>query len=57
MYKNGYEFVKDFHDKYGLIEGYNLAIEYLELQKNTTDKEERKFCEEVRIAIEKLDRI
>ena len=54
---NGNEFVEDLYNVYGLLEGYRLCKAYLELQKNATDPEEIKFCDEVRSAMQKLDLI
>ena len=56
-YGDGYDFVNDLHQKYGLLEAFRMGNEYLEMQKYTEDKDEIEFCKEVVDALRKLDQI
>lgn len=57
MYKNGFEFVRDLHQKYGLLEASRIATDYLLMQKNVADETENEFCKEIALALHKLDQI
>lgn len=57
MYKNGFEFVRDLHQKYGLLEASRMATDYLLMQKDVADEKENEFCKEVSLALHKLDQI
>ena len=54
-YGDGYDFVNDLHQKYGLLEAFRMGNEYLEMQKYTEDEDEIEFCEEVKQALWELD--
>ena len=48
-------FMDELLNKYGMLEAYRIAANYLEIQKNTTDAEEKQFCEELKKAMNKID--
>ena len=53
----GYLFVMELYERHGLLEAYRIASEYLDMQKNTTNPEEKSFCDEIKLALWKLDQI
>ena len=55
-YKYGQDFVYDLYKKYGLLEAFRIAKEYLS-EKRNVDKEERVFCDQMELAMWKLDQI
>ena len=54
---NGKQFVEELVTRYGLLEGYRMAVDYLEMQKDVLDKKEIEFCNQIKIALWKLDQI
>ena len=56
---NGFEFVEDLHQTYGLLEGYRKAERYLEtpFDGERSDRAEEKFRDEIKQALWKLDQI
>lgn len=57
---NGKQFVEELHEKYGLLEGYDIAEEYIAISMNVcknTNPAEIKFCQEVREALDELDKL
>ena len=55
-YKDGQEFVYDLYHKYGLLEAFRMAKEYLSINKHV-DKEEQIFRDQMELALWKLDQI
>lgn len=53
--KTGNVFMDELLNKYGMLEAYRIATDYLKIQKNTTDTEEKQFCEELKNAMNKVD--
>lgn len=56
-YRDGQDFVYDLYHKYGLLEAFRIAKDYLKMQRNTDDKEEQMFCDQMELAMWKLDQI
>ena len=54
---SGKVFVNDLVKEYGLLDGYRIAKDYMEMQKNTEDPEEKEFCKQIEVALWKLDQI
>lgn len=55
-YNDGQEFMFDLYHEYGLLKAFRIAKEYLAINKNA-DKEERVFCDQIELAMWKLDQI
>lgn len=53
----GYLFVMELYERHGLLEAYRIASSYLNMQKDTTDPEEKSFCKEIELALWMLDQI
>jgi len=56
-YNHGYDFVYDLYHKYGLLEAFRIAKDYLAMQRNTDDEEEKVFCNQIEMAMCKLDQM
>ncbi len=56
-YNNGYDIVYELYHKYGLIEAFRVSKEYLAMQRNTEDEEEKIFCNQMEMAMWKLDQM
>ena len=56
-YNNGCDFVDDLVKDFGLLDGYRKATDYLAIQKDAEDPEEKSFCKEIETALWKLDQI
>ena len=54
--KDGIDFVNDLVEKYGLLEGYRIAEEYLKVPEDGT-VEEAQFRQGVRLAMNKLNQL
>ena len=56
-YLSGHQFVVDLKENYGLLEAYRMAKQYLEMQKDREDDEEKRFCSEIENALHELELI
>ena len=56
-YQNGAEFVDDLHQKYGLLQAFQMIEDYLRIPVKDGDDEEQKFRFEVIEAANRLDHI
>ena len=55
---NGTEFVRELIDKYGLLEGYEMAKSYLSIPYSSEDDpKEKNFREEIRMELNRVDQI
>ena len=51
--RSGKQFMDELYHKYGLLEACRMAEEYLKMQSHTTDAEEKQFCSELNMALNK----
>ena len=56
MFKDGINFVNNLVDKFGLLEGYRIAEEYLKTPEDGST-EEAQFRQGIRFAMYKADQI